>query len=161
MTDLPSEIDGRSSAITAWRTLLLALGDLQPRRVWLVDPDFAAWPFGDAAVIDAMSAWIRSGGRRMTWIGADFAAVERSHPRLVPWRRQYAHAIDAYRPVEGEQVDWPSWLILERTALVLDDRERWRGRTLTEPQRLRELCEAADALLQRCEPAWPGTTLGL
>lgn len=161
MNDLPAEIDGRTAASAAWRKLLLALPELQPRRVWLVDPDFDAWPLSDVDVIDAMSAWMRTGGRRMTWIGADFEAVERRHPRLARWRRLYAHAIDAYRPAEGEQVDWPCWLIVERTALVLDDRERWRGRTVSEPARLREMGEAADALLQRCEPAWPGTTLGL
>lgn len=161
MNALPAEIDSRASAIEAWRSALLALPEVQPQQVWLIDRDFEGWPFGDATVVDAMSGWLRLHGRSMGWIGADFEVVERIHPRLSRWRRSYAHGIEAFRPVEGEQIAWPCWLIVERTAVVLDDRERWRGRTITEPAHLRAMREEVDALLQRCEPAWPGTTLGL
>lgn len=161
MNPLPAEIDSRTAAIEAWRNALLALPESRPQQIWLIDRDFEAWPFADAAVIEAMSAWIRLQGRRITWIAADFEAVERAHPRLARWRRLYAHGVEAYRPVEGEQVGSPCWLIVERTAVVLDDRERWHGRTIREPAALRALREEVDALLQRCEPAWPGTTLGL
>ena len=108
-----------------------------------------------------MAFWVRLPGRCMVWIGADFEAVERRHPRLAAWRRDFAHGVQAWRPAAGERVDWPSWLLAERTAVALDDRQLWRGRTVTVPSELRELREAVDALLQRCEPAWPGTVLGL
>jgi hypothetical protein len=157
----PQDIDGRAQAIAAWRDLIAALPDSAPLRLWLVDVDFADWPLEDPALLQAMTQWIRLPGRRMVWIGADFESLQRRCPRLAAWRRDYAHGIEAYRPAEGERVDWPSWLLAERTAVVLEDRSHWRGRRVTLAAPLREMREAADALLQRCEPAWPATVLGL
>ena len=157
----PAEIDGRTRAMQAWRDLLVALPETAPRQLRLVDADFVDWPFGDAAVLQALTQWIRLPGRRMTWIAADFEAVERRFPRLAAWRRDFAHGVEAFRPAEGERVEWPSWLLADRDAVVLDDPPRRRGRIVTEPARLRELHDATDALLQRCEPAWPATVLGL
>ncbi len=155
------EIDGRAQARGAWRDLLLALPEAAPRGLWVVDIDFAGWPLDEPAVMDALTRWIRLPGRRMVWIGADFDAVESRFARLVAWRRSFAHAVDAFRPVDGEPVDWPCWLLAERSAVTLFDRERWRGRTVTAQAELRAMREAADALLQRCGPAWPATVLGL
>ena len=161
MSDSPNDIAGRAQALGAWRELIVGLPDAAPRRLRLVDADFSDWPFDEPAVLQALTQWIRQPGRRMTWIAEDFEAVERRHPRLAAWRRDYAHGVEAFRPGEGERVAWPCWLIADRTAVVLDDRAHWRGRTVTEPAHLREMCESADALLQRCEPAWPGRVLGL
>ncbi len=161
MSENRFEIDGREQARGAWRELLVALPESAPHGLWLVDVDFADWPLDEPEVLQAITRWVRLPGRRMVWIGADFEAVERSYPRLAAWRRDFAHGVDAFRPVEGERVDWPSWLMAERQAVVLADRERWRGRKVSALSELRALREAVDALLQRCEPAWPGTVLGL
>lgn len=161
MTETRFEIDGRAQARGAWRELLVALPGSAPYGLWLVDADFGDWPFDEPAVLDAITRWVRLPGRRMVWIGADFEAVEQRFARLAAWRRHFAHAVDGYRPVEGERVDWPSWLLAEHCAVALFDRERWRGRTVTQVAELRAMREAVDALLQRCEPAWPGTVLGL
>jgi len=161
MSEPRLEIDGRTAAAQARRDLILALPDTAPRQLWLVDPDFADWPLDETAVLEALARWVRLPARRATWIAADFEKVERSHPRLAAWRRDYAHAVEAYRPGEGEPVDWPSWLMTDRAAVVIDDPARWRGRSVAEPAALRDMREAVDALLQRCEPAWPGRVLGL
>jgi len=157
----PQPIGGRAEVIAAWRALLAALPDAAPQRLWLVDADFTDWPLDEPALLQALTLWVRMPGRRMVWIGDDFEAVQRQHPRLTAWRRDYAHAIEAWRPIDGERVDWPSWLLADRGAVIVDDRARWRGRSVTAQDRLRELRDAIDALLQRCEPAWPATVLGL
>lgn len=161
MSDTRFEIDGRAAARGAWRELLLALPEAAPRELLLVDADFADWPFDEPAVIEALTRWVRLAGRRMVWIGDDFEAVDQRFARLAAWRRDFAHAVEAFAPVDGERIDWPCWLLAERCAVVLVDRGRWRGRNVTALAELRAMREACDAFLQRCEPAWPGTVLGL
>lgn len=155
------DVFGRAAAIEAWRALLRDLPAASPRQLWLVDADFDAWPLDEPEVMRALTEWVRQPGRRMTWLGAGFAALEKAQPRLATWRRTYAHAVEAFVSSGGEVVDWPCWLLAERRAVEIDDRPHWRGRVVTEPMRLRAMRESIDALLQRCEPGWPGTTLGL
>lgn len=161
MNERAERFEGRTQAFAALRALLQSLPDAAPRRLWLVDFDYAEWPLDEGATLRALTQWVCLPGRRATWIAADFEPLERRCPRLAAWRRDYAHAIDAWRPGEGECVAWPAWLMSERGAVVFDERSRWRGRLIAEPAALREMREVADALLQRCEPAWAGRVLGL
>lgn len=158
---------GRGDCAALLRQALLGLAPAAAspwgavRTVWLADPDFADWPLDEPAVLDALAAWLRQGGRQLRMAGLHFDKVERRHPRLARWRRDWSHAVSVVRPIEG---DLPADL---RGLLAAPLWLQW----LEAPEpRLRcstdiRLARAADAViadfLQRCEPAWPATTLGL
>ena len=55
----------------------------------------------------------------------------------------------------------PGLLWLGSGCLELLERERWQARWITERSLLVSQRERIDALVQRCEPAWPVTVLGL
>ena len=163
---------GRAGCGEALRSALLALaapasaacrlGDwLPPQQVWCVDRHFADWPLQDADVQQALAAWLQVAGRRLQFIGLDFETTARRLPRFVRWRRDHAHQVDVWRP-SGE--DLPPGL-----------RGLWAGPAIWQWQETKDLqllnitnpvrqavfkADIAD-FLQRCEPAWPVTTLGL
>ena len=155
------EIDGRLAVLQAWSAWLTSLPETAPHRLWLVDSDFSGWPFDTTEVLSALTRWARLPARRMLWIGQDFEALAQRQPRLAAWRRDFAHVVEAYGPAPQERLDWPCWLMSERHAIVLADRDHWRGHNLHTAAELRELREGVDGLLQRCEPAWPAHVLGL
>ena len=155
------EIDGRLAALAALRGLLLELPAAATRQIWLVDADSSDWPLDDLEVLAALTRWARLPGRRLIWIGEAFEALARSHPRLALWRRDFAHAVQPWRPTPEGQITLPCWLMTEQRAVVLDDRQHWRGHTVTAASELRDLRDASDVLLQHCEPGWQAYTLGL
>ncbi|NRF69733.1 hypothetical protein HLB44_22260 [Aquincola sp. S2] len=161
MADRNDRIDGRDACLAALRERLLALPGEAPRVVWCIDSDFADWPFDDTAVLQALQRWAQAPGRLLKVVGVDYDAVTRRFPRLAAWRRDWSHCVQAWQPAPDERVDLPSVLLAGTSAVELLDRERWRGRTLRDAAELRQLGEACDAITQRCEPAWPATTLGL
>lgn len=154
---------GREAWISGLRDALLALAsaDPPPRDLLLWSADFAEWPLDEAPVLDALSQWLRPNGRRLCLIGRDFEATARRHPRLVRWRRDWSHRIDTWTPtvpLDGE----PAGLLLSSALLVqLLDPVHWRARRVADAGAVRLWREQCDASLQRCEPAWPATTLGL
>ena len=73
-----------------------------------------------------------------------------------------SHAFQAWHPSPGERVDMPSWWLagdvgLLSCSIVSSGAEGGLGGR----QVLRRKVDQAEALLHRCEPAWPSTTLGL
>lgn len=131
------------------------------RSVWLADPDFAEWPLDDPAVLDALAAWLRQPGRQLRIAGLHFDQVARAHPRWARWRRDWSHAITVWTPAEGDLPSDVRGLLAAPLWLQRLEAPDWRLRCDTAPRSAR-LVEAAIAdFLQRCEPAWPVTTLGL
>ena len=94
-------------------------------------------------------------------VAQDFGALERKHPRFTAWRRDWAHRFEALQPVATSTGDLPTLLLADRQAIHLLDRERWRARWLLQPAERRSWLEQYEAIAQRCEAAWPPTTLGL
>lgn len=164
MTDsaLPLGVsEGRDAFVAAVRSLLLGLPEQGPREVWMVDPEFEAWPLDDDPVLDAFTQWLRPAGRRLHIVAGDFKALALRHPRFSTWRRPWAHALDAWQPLPEEQVQLPALLLAGGSALELLDAARWRARVVSTRPALRALHENVATLLHRCESAWPVTTLGL
>ena len=82
--------------------------------------------------------------------------------RFVAGYRLWTHAITACSPLPEDAVELPSLLLADGAALVqLLDKEHWRGWSSNEPALLRLGQERIDALLQRSQPAFAATTLGL
>jgi hypothetical protein len=71
------------------------------------------------------------------------------------------HAIECWRPTDVDPGDMPGLLLFDAACIELLDRERWQGRGSTERRTLVMQRERVDALMQRCEAAWPVTVLGL
>ncbi len=161
------EADQRTSAASRGEFIALAHGLLSTldktsgRDITLVDVDFSVWPLDDAAVVDALTRWIQLPGRCLRLVGSRFDVIERGQPRFAAWRKPFSHAVQCMTPVDLEPSDVPSLLLLDAGCLELLDRERWQARRTSERRAWVLQRERIDALMQRCEPAWPVTVLGL
>jgi hypothetical protein len=154
-------IDSHSEFIDTARGLLSQLDIGGARLATLVDVDFSPWPLDDTSVIDALTRWIRLPGRRLRLVGSRFDVIQRDQSRFASWRKPFAHAIECWSPTEVDPGDMPSVLLLDSIYLELLDRERWQARQSSERRSLVQQRERLDALMQRCEAAWPVTVLGL
>lgn len=155
-------IDSRLSFVAALQSAIGTARDRGARRMIWSDADFEAWPLGQAALLQTLTEWVRLPQRRLVLLARSFDRLRRDAPRFVAWRQTWAHAVDAYGPNPGDEDDLPSLLLVESVIVVQRlDASRWRGRVGTEASELRGWSEQLDAFLQRCEPAFPATTLGL
>ena len=151
----------RGDFVEAARKLLSQVDTDGTREITLVDTDFSPWPLDDVQVIDALTRWIRLPGRRLRLVGSRFDVIERDQSRFAGWRKPFTHAIEALSPTDVDPGDMPSVLLLDASCLELLDRERWQARATRERRALVLQRERLDALMQRCEGAWPVTVLGL
>lgn len=132
------------------------------RRLTWVDPDFTLWPLGDSALLAALEAWLRLPQRRLVLVAHDFTLIERRHPRFVTWRRNWAHAVEAWAPEEGVQLEMPRLMLDDaRLCVQMFDVVHWRGRLSLDERAVRQWRDEIDALLQRCGAAFPVHQLGL
>ena len=155
-------IEGREACRQAWREALIELPARAVRSVWCIDPDFADWPFDDPAVLDALLRWAKGGaGRMMRFVAADYALLSHRHARLVAWRRDWSHCIEAWQPEDEDRVELRAVLLAGDVGLEMLDPERWRARQVAGAADIRQLVETSEAIAQRCRPAWPVTVLGL
>ena len=158
---------GRAACQGVLRQALLGLapaaGAAAPpaRQVWLVDPDFSAWPLDEPAVLSALTAWLRLGGRQLHLLGLHFDVTARCHPRLTRWRRDWTHAVAVHTPADGHLPAALHGLLAPPLWLQWLDAADWRLRGTTHPAQARSQQAVIADFLQRCEPAWPVTTLGL
>jgi hypothetical protein len=155
-------INSRSDFLDAARGMLSGLAETAVRDAYLADADFSPWPLGETEVLDALTRWVRLPGRRLHLIGSRFDVLERDQSRFAEWRKRFAHAVESLTPADVEPGDMPCLLLLPgSTSLELLDRERWQGRVSDDRRSLVAQRERIDAFLQRGDPAWPPTLLGL
>ncbi len=156
---VPPGVSTDAAAAPAW------VFDPLPARVLLSDLQFADWPLDEPAVLGSLSAWLRPPGRALQVVGHDFAAAARRFPRFARWRRDWAHRVEAWQPTGAE---WPAG---QRLLLAPTLAAQWldapnahtatRLRVITNAVHVQALHAQSADFLQRCEPAWPVTTLGL
>lgn len=159
LAPVPPGLSSDAGAAPAWAF------DPLPTRVLLSDIQFVHWPLDEPAVLASLSAWLRPAGRALHLVGQDFAAVARQFPRFARWRRDWAHRVAAWQPTDAE---WPTG---QRLLLAPNLAAQWldapntrsiaRLRVITNPVHVQALHTQSADFLQRCEPAWPVTTLGL
>ena len=154
-------ISSHSEFLDAARALLSQVDSNGTRAITLVDTDFSPWPLDDAPVIDALTRWVRLPGRHLRLVGNRFDVIQREQAGFATWRKPFAHAIECLSPTDVDPGDMPSLLLLDAASLELLDREHWQARTTSERRTLVLQRERLDALMQRCEAAWPVTVLGL
>ena len=151
---------GRERFRTLVREALAEAGRAGWRELILCDADFADWPLGERAVVEALEAWARA-GQRLTLLARCYDAVERHHPLFVNWRRQRAHQLECRGIPKADALAMPSVLWSPDWALQRHDVLRSSGVCGAEPQRRQRLRELLDGWLERSSPAFAATTLGL
>ncbi|WP_428422962.1 hypothetical protein [Methylibium sp.] len=154
-------IDTREGFSEALLAALEACAEAGVKQLWLCDPDFARWPLGQPAVIEALIRWANS-RRRLTLLAADYGGFAQRFPRWVAWRRQWSHIVQCLAVHEELADKLPTLLFApELVAVRLHDGERYRGRVYREQADLVQCRELIEALSQRADESFPVTTLGL
>ena len=151
---------GRLALADHLRSLLALAAEEGWKELLLCDADFADWPLGEAAVVQSLQDWSRS-GRSCTLMANSFSSLPQHCPRFVHWRRTWDHLISCRRcaPLAGGALLTSLWSpvwFLQRF-----DGERVEGYVGCEPPRRLQLRHRLDEQLQRSSPAFPATTLGL
>ena len=154
-------ISSRDEFLDAARAMLSRADESGTREITLVDADFSPWPLDEVPVVDALTRWIRLPSRRLRLVGSRFDVIERDQSRFATWRKPFAHAIECLSPTDVNAADMPSVLLFDASTLELLDREHWMARASDQRRDLVLQRERLDALMQRCEGAWPVTMLGL
>jgi hypothetical protein len=132
------------------------------RCITCVDPSFEHWPLNDAALLQTLTTWARLPQRRLVLLAARFDEVPRRHPRFTAWRRDWAHVVQALQSPPEFAAELPSVLLDDRLlSAQLLDADHWRGRVALDRRAHLLLQERVDVVLQRSEPAFAVTTLGL
>ena len=159
--ELPT-IHSRADFVTALRWGFAQSIAQGTRRIVCADPDFAHWPLDEPLLIDQLTAWLRLPQRRLLLLAADFDAVPRRSPRFTVWRRDWAHAVAAWRPPDDMRAGVPSVLCGDgRISVQLVDAVHWRGRVSDDGRRAQQLRDELDAFLQRSEPGFATQVTGL
>lgn len=159
----PAAFDTRAGYVDALRHGLHAAMQQGARRIVCCDVDFADWPLDDEAVLQALVAWLKRPQRQLTLLAGRYDELPRRHPRFTAWRRDWAHAVDAWQPPEEEVADGlPSLLVADcGVAVQLVDRTHWRGRFSADRREALVWLDAIDARLQRSQRAFAVQCLGL
>jgi hypothetical protein len=132
------------------------------RSILCVDPSFEAWPLDDPALLERLTAWLRLPQRRLQLLAASYDEFPRQLPRFTEWRRHWAHAVQPAQCPQEFAAGLPSVLLDERRISVqLIDSVHWRGRADRDARSRLLWQERIDVVLQRSEPAFAITTLGL
>ena len=153
--------DAYAAFVDAVIEILSPAGLEGAREIVLADADFEGWPLDDPRLIGALIGFARQPGRRLRLLARRYDIVQRDCPRFVAWRRTWGHVIDARRHPD-ETSALPSLLLVDRRcALQIEDRETWRGQVRGDAAHVHRCGDSVDALLQRAEPAFAQTTLGL
>ena len=152
--------DGREAFDALVRNALSAAAQQGWQEIVFSDPDFADWPLGERASIEALRAWSAS-GRRFVLLAQRFDVLERTHARFVPWRRMWDHIIECRATGKGVGAEVPSAIWTPGWFVHRIDPERCRGVSGVDPRARRALREAFDEAWHRGRPAFAASTLGL
>lgn len=152
--------DGREAFDVLLRNALSAAAREGWKEIVFSDIDFAEWPLGERATIEALQAWSAS-GRRVMLLAQRFDILERGHARFVSWRRMWDHIIECRVTGKAAGSEVPSAIWTPTWFVHRIDPERSRGVSGTDSRARRELREAIDECWRLGRPAFPASTLGL
>ncbi len=124
------------------------------------DADFSAWPLNQRAVIDALTAWAKS-GRRLTILANRYDDVHRRHPRFTQWRRTWDHLVEGRICEEPERGDVPTAIWSSSWILRCTDRVHQSGYCSNERSMSVNLKEALSERLLTSAPGFSASVLGL
>ncbi|MEO7940191.1 MAG: hypothetical protein ABIR55_16300 [Burkholderiaceae bacterium] len=151
---------GREAFAQLIRDSLAGAADQGWNPLILCDAGFGDWPLNEKLVIDSLNAWARA-GRSITILAAQYDGVVRRCPRFVTWRRTWGHIIDSRVCRQIDPVNFPTLFWSPHWALQRLDPVRSSGIASGEPERIVQMRERLQELLQVSSPGFPATTLGL
>ena len=158
----PPRIDSREAFADGVRWGFAAAMADGARSITCVDPSFELWPLDDAPLLDALTTWLKLPQRRLILLAATYDEVPRRQPRFTGWRAHWAHAIQPLQCPQEFAAELPTLLIDDRrTCVHLIDPVHGRGRADRDARARLLWQEKVDVVLQRSEPAFAVTTLGL
>ena len=161
MKPLPDgAFEGRIAFQQNLQAALAAAAGERWREIVLCDPDFADWPLGERATVDALQAWAGA-GRSLVLLAQRFDVFQREHARFVHWRRMWSHIVDARACLGPGLPEVPSGIWTPGWTMVRIDVEHGRGVCTGSPERRRAMRERIDECLRHSKAAFPVTTLGL
>lgn len=160
--DLPAgPFIGRESFRQLLRQSFAAAAEGGWHELLISDPDFADWPLGEPAVVQALHDWAQKSTGRCIVLARSYDAVPRQHALFVRWRSQWQHKIECLE-YPGEQTqEVPSLLWSPKWALQRVEAVRGWGISGAQTRRLQLLRSGMDEWLQRAVPGFPAVTLGL
>jgi hypothetical protein len=154
--------DTRAGYHQALQAALQRALDERAREMWWMDRDFAEWPLSSDEWIHTLTQWLKLPGRRITLLAADFGVIERVHGRFVRWRRDWSHCVHGRHPLELEASSMRSLYADDSGgAVALHDPARFAGWADHRGIECTETRRYIDAILQRCEEAFPSLVLGV
>jgi hypothetical protein len=160
-TPLPGgRFEGRQAFISLVRQALQTAAREGWTSLVLSDADFADWPLGERAVVDALSAWAGR-GRHLRLLAQDFGPIWQLHPRFVQWRVTWAHLVEAHALAAASAGEVPSAIWSPGWMLERLDPLRCVGVTTTDGARRVALRERLDSAWLKGSPSFAPTTLGL
>ncbi len=162
MDHAPPTVDSLASYHAALHWGVAQASASGARTLWCVDEDFADWPWNQPELLQALVPWLRLPQRRLVLVARQFDTLQRRHPRFVAWRADWAHAVDTWAPSEGERPVLPALLVDDGATLVHRlQAPDWRVSVGSDAARAQAARGEVQALLARCESAFPVKALGL
>lgn len=155
----PERIEGRRDWLAALQAAVEEAA-LHERELCLVDANFENWPLDDARVLAGLVAFAKKPLRRVVIVAAQFDQLSIHHPQFTRWRRDWSHVIDC-RQTDVEMSQVPTLVLAGVRSVHLGAPAVWRGHVLRDEKERRDWRDVVDALLQRSEPGFAATTLGL
>ena len=154
---LQGQFTGRSEFVELVRQAFTTAAVEGWREIIVSDGDFADWPLGERAFIQALGDWSRT-GRKFTMIASSYDEIPRKHARFVSWRRHWAHIVECRRSAADKLPSalWSGDWVFERI-----DVQNCTGVAGPEAGRRVALKERLNERLLNSSPAFAATTLGL
>lgn len=128
--------------------------------ITLSDPDFADWPLGERAVVDALNRWAHR-GRTLKMLAHNYDQLRLLHPRFVQWRVTWSHLIEAHACPGASGAELPSALASPVWTLERLDPLRNMLVASRDAERRVALRERVNECWLKSVPAFPASQLGL
>lgn len=153
-------LQGRQVFVDTLRQAFEVAAEQGWSHITLSDADFADWPLGERAVVDALNRWARR-GRTMKLLARNYEQLRLLHPRFVQWRVTWSHLIEAHACQGAAGAELPSAIGSPVWTLERLDPLRNTFVASMDAQRRVALRERVNECWLRSTPAFPASQLGL
>ena len=153
-------LQGRQVFADTVRLAFEVAADQGWNRITLSDADFADWPLGERAVVDALNRWARR-GRTLKILARHYDQLRLLHPRFVQWRVTWSHLIEAHACMGAAGAELPSAMVSPVWTLERLDPLRNTLVASRDAERRVALQERVNECWLRSTPSFPASQLGL
>lgn len=155
---------GQMSGIASFQDLVRQVFAQAVQRSWqkiiLCDPNYEAWPLGEAQLTEDLNAWSKS-GRELVMLAHHFDWVQARQARFVAWRRMWSHISQCCVLATTDRTATQTMIWTPEWAMQIQDGESFAGVASESPRFRSELLLQLEGLKQRGRPGFPVNVLGL